>query len=66
MLNQVKLSSYYCMTTQYQFGYKVPRTLQEAIRFDEENNNTGWQHAMALEMSQRQEYQIFTDLGKDA
>ena len=64
MLNQAKLSSY-CRAPQYQFGYKVPRTPQEVIRFDEENKSTRWQDAMALEMSQLQEYQTFTDLGKD-
>ena len=65
MLNQAKLSSYR-RAHQNQFGYKVPRTPQEAIRFDEENKSTRWQDAMALEMSQLQEYQTFTDLSKDA
>ena len=50
----------------YQFGYKVPRSPQEAIRLNEENNNTRWQGAMALEMEQLQEYKTFTDLGKGA
>ena len=65
MINQAKLSSF-CRAPLYQFGYKVPRSPQEAIRLDEENNNTRWQDAMALEMEQLQEYKIFTDLGKGA
>ena len=64
MLNQAKLSSYR-RAPHYQFGYKVPRTPQEA-RFDEENKSTRWQDVMALKMLQLQEYQMFKDLGKDA
>ena len=63
MINQAKLSSFRRAPI-YQFGYKVPSSPQEAIRLDEENNNTRWQDAMALEMEQLQEYEIFTDLGK--
>ena len=59
-LNQAELSFYH-WAPQYQFGYKVPRTPQEAIRFDEENKSTRWQDVMALEMLQLQEYQTFTD-----
>ena len=65
MLNQAKLQSFR-RTPVYQFGFKVPRTPQEAIAIDKENGNTRWQDAMALEMSQLQEYQTFTSLGKNA
>ena len=64
MINQAKLQSFR-RTPVYQFGFKVPRTPQEAIAIDKENGNTRWQDAMALEMSQLQEYQTFTDLGKN-
>ena len=62
MMNQAKLSSFRHAPI-YQFGYRVPRTPQEAIKFDNENNNTRWQDAMALEMEQLQEYETFKDLG---
>ena len=65
MLNQAKLKSFRREPT-YQFGHKIPRSTPEAIRFDEENKNTFWQDAMALEMAQLQEFKTFTDLGKDA
>ena len=45
MMNQAKLSSFRHAPI-YQFGYGVPRTPQEAIKFDNENNNTHWQDAM--------------------
>ena len=64
MLNQAKLQSFR-RTPVYQFGFKVPRTPQEAIAIDKENGNTRWQDAMALEMSQLQEYETFTDLGEN-
>ena len=63
MLNQAKLSSFWRATI-YQFGFKVPRSPQEAIKFNEANGNTHWQAVMALEMSQFHEYQTFQDPGK--
>ena len=63
MLNQAKLSSFRRVPI-YLFVFKVPCSLQEAIKIYEENGNTHWQDAMALEMSQLQEYQTFQDLGK--
>ena len=62
MMIQAKLSSFRHAPI-YQLGYRVPRTPQEAIKFDNENNNTRWQDAMALEMEQLQEYKTFKDLG---
>ena len=64
MLNQAKLSSFR-RSTVYQYGFKVPRTPQEALDFDKENGNTRWKDAMSLETQQLQEYNTFTDLGKD-
>ena len=33
------------------YGIKVPRNLQDAITFDEENGNTFWKDAIDLEMN---------------
>ena len=62
MLNQAKLKSFRRAPI-YQYGYLVPRNVVEATRFDEQNLNTYWQDAMALELSQLQEYNTFKDLG---
>ena len=64
MLNQAKLSSFRRAPI-YQYGFKVPRTPQEALIFDKENGNSWWRDLMALKMQQLQEYYTFTDLGKD-
>jgi hypothetical protein len=61
MLNQAKLHSFR-REPQYQYGYRVPRTEQEALAFDVENGNTFWQDAMALEMLQLKEYNTFRNL----
>ena len=63
MINQSKLRSYR-RDPIYQYGYRVPRTPEEAIAIDKANNNTQWQDAMALEMAQLNEYETFKDLGK--
>jgi hypothetical protein len=63
MINQAKLASFRRVPT-YQFGYKVPKSPQDAINIDKENENTLWQDSMALEMKQLQEYRTFTNLGK--
>jgi hypothetical protein len=65
MLHQAKISSFRNAPI-YQFGFKVPRFPNEAIKYDLENKNNLWQDAMALEMQQLQEYETFKDLGKDA
>ena len=64
MLNQAKLSSFRRATI-YQYGFKVPRTPQEALLFDKENGNTRWKDSMLLKTQQLQECNTFTDLGKD-
>ena len=63
MINQAKLQSFRRAPV-YQFGYRVPRSAQEAIAIDTENKNKNWQEAMALEMQQLKEYDTFQDLGK--
>jgi hypothetical protein len=65
MINQAKLQSFRRAPV-YQFGYRVPRSAQEAINFDKENGNKSWQDAMQLEMEQLKEYDTFKDLGKES
>ena len=43
----------------YKFGVRVPRNVKEAIQLDEENGNTYWQDAMALELQQLMDYNTF-------
>ena len=50
----------------YKFGFRVPRTPEEAITIDNNNGNTLWQDAIALEMSQLHDYSTFEDLGKNS
>ena len=63
-LNQAKRKSFR-RTPIYQFGYRVPRTPEEAIEIDKENGDTKWQDAMTLEVNSLQEYQTFVSMGKD-
>ena len=50
----------------YKFGVRVPRNVKEAIQLDEENGNTYWQDAMALELQQLMDYNTFRSLRKNA
>ena len=50
----------------YQFGYQVPRSVKQALELDKKNGNTKWTDAMALELSQIDEYDTFKDLGRGA
>ena len=49
----------------YKFGFRVPRTPDEAIKLDNENGNTLWQDAITLETTQLADYATFEDLGKN-
>ena len=40
----------------YKFGYQVPRNYEEAVKLDNENDNTKWQDAIDLELQQIHEY----------
>ena len=51
-------------SARYQHGFQVPKDYNDAIRLDKENNNTHWQDAMDLELSQIHEYKVFKDTGK--
>ena len=51
-------------SARYQHGFQVPKDYNDAVRLDRENNNTHWQDAMDLELSQIHEYKVFKDTGK--
>jgi len=65
MVNQAKLHSFHEAPC-YKYGYEVPKNYDHAIRLDERNGNTKWQEATTLEMTQLDDYDTFTDLGKGA
>jgi hypothetical protein len=65
MANQAKIRSY-TTALRYKYGYEVPKTYEQAVRLDQRNGNTKWQDATRTEMEQLDEYETFTDLGKDA
>ena len=48
------------------FGVKIPKTPEEALKWDAENGNTKWGDAMFLERSQLFDYDTFIDLGLGA
>ena len=62
LVRQAKLRSYRT-STKYMYGFKVPKTYQEAVAFDIENGNTKWQDAVKLEMTQLDDYDTFIDHG---
>ena len=41
------------------FGIKIPRTVEEALRFDKENGNTLWADAIAKEITSLLKYNVF-------
>jgi hypothetical protein len=62
MINQARLVSIR-RSVQYQYGYQIPRTPEEAMNLDKRNGNSLWKESMGLEIEQLQEYQTFRDLG---
>ena len=62
MINQAKLQSFRT-TPKYMYGYRVPKTYDEAIEIDKQNGNTKWADATSLEMEQLNEYDTFIDMG---
>jgi hypothetical protein len=62
-LNQSKLRQVR-RGVKYKFGIQIPRDYQEAVELDKKNGNTKWQDAVALELSQIDEYHTFEDIGK--
>ena len=65
MVNANKRAQRYNAIT-YKFGVRVLRNFKEAIQLDEENGNTYWQDAMALELQQLMDYNTFKSLGRNA
>ena len=62
MINQAKLRSFRT-SPKYMYGYRVPRTYEEAIEIDKQNANTKWTDATKLEIQQLNEYDTFIDMG---
>jgi hypothetical protein len=64
MVNQVKLRSYRT-APKYQYGFKVPKDYQHAVRLDEKAGNTKLQDSTKLEMAQldNYDYNTFKDYG---
>ena len=42
------------------FGYLIPKSYEEALEFDKENNNTKWADAIRDEMNCIKEQEVFT------
>ena len=62
LVKQAKLKSYR-QSPKYKFGYRIPRDYEEALKFDEINQNAKWQDATDIEMGQLSEYEAFIDAG---
>ncbi len=62
LVNHAKLRSYNT-APRYKYGFEIPRDYAHAMRLDEQNKNTKWKDAVALELLQIQEYETFKDLG---
>jgi hypothetical protein len=48
------------------YGFEVPKNYEHAVKLDGRNGNTRWIESTQLEMVQHEEYETFTDKGKDA
>jgi Reverse transcriptase (RNA-dependent DNA polymerase) len=62
MVHQAKLRSFYT-APKYKYGFEVPRNYDHALRLDENNGNTLWKDAVAIELQNITEYQSFIDKG---
>ena len=62
-INQSKLKSFRT-GRRFKYGYEIPNSWEDAKRLDEELNSTRWRDAVALEIAQLDEYQVFINLGK--
>ena len=51
-------------SARYHHGFQVLKDYNDAIRLDKENDNTHWQDAMDLKLTQIHEYKVFKDTGK--
>jgi hypothetical protein len=50
-------------TIRYQFGVQVPRDAREALKLDQQNEDSRWKAAMAKEFSMLNEFEVFKDCG---
>jgi hypothetical protein len=64
MANQAKLRSFRT-APRYMYGFEVPLHYAQAVKLDTRNGNTKWQDSTVLEMDQLDEYDVFTNLGRD-
>jgi hypothetical protein len=62
MVNQAKLRSYNT-APRYKYGFRVPRTYEQALRLDKKNGNSLWKDAATLELTQIDDYTTFIDKG---
>jgi hypothetical protein len=60
---QAKLRSYNT-APRYKYGFKVPRTYEQALKLDKRNGNTLWEDAATLELTQIDDYDTFIDKGR--
>lgn len=65
IINNVKSYKTSQRSIKYKYGYKIPKSHEEAVQFDLENNNTNWQDAEALEIKLLHQYNTFEDAGTD-
>ena len=47
------------------YGVLIPNTYKQALQFDKDNGNTKWFDSVQLELGQVDDYNTFTDKGKD-
>ena len=64
LANQAKLHSYRTKP-KYMYGVLIPNTYKQALQFDKDNGNTKWFDSVQLELGQVDDYNTFTDKGKD-
>jgi hypothetical protein len=64
MANQAKLRSFRT-APKYMYRYEVPKDYEHAVILDKRNGNDKWVESTKLEMAQHDEYNTFTDKGKD-
>jgi len=62
LANQAKLQSFRNRIV-YKFGVQVPQNHAQAMAIDEANGNHLWREAEETELSQVDDYEVFTDLG---
>ena len=63
LANQAKLYAFRNRIV-YKFGVQVPQSHEQAMALDKANGNRLWREAEETELSQVNEYEVFTDLGR--